>query len=197
MDCTASMSASIKQAAKNLVQILQTVKQKSKFDANIRAAYVGYRDFGDKGDDRHFDVMDYTTDIEKISKKIKSSRASGGGDTPEDMKGALDLAFKLSHKNSTLCIFMITDAPGHGRQYHNCDDYHPRQPKGSLEEAFCQFRRLPKTNVHFTAMQLNQTTQKMFGMVKRAFGNNFYVTEKLIPADFFATMFNSITCTIE
>lgn len=135
MDCTASMSSSIREASNNLVKIIETVKQKSKFDANIRAAYVGYRDFGDIGDRKHFDIMDYTTDLEKVSKKIKSSRASGGGDPPEDIKGALDMAYELDHKNPTLCIFIITDAPGHGKQYHdgNLYDNHPKQPKGSLE----------------------------------------------------------------
>jgi hypothetical protein len=37
----------------------------------------------------------------------------------------------------------------------------------------------------------------MFGMMKNAFGNNFTVTDKTVPRDFFTTMFNSITTTIE
>ena len=40
------------------------------FKAKIRAAYVGYRDFGDRGDDRHFDVMDYTTDLKQVEDKL-------------------------------------------------------------------------------------------------------------------------------
>ena len=34
--------------------------------------------------------MDYTTDAEAVSKKIKASVARGGGDVAEDVKGALD-----------------------------------------------------------------------------------------------------------
>lgn len=73
MDCTSSMSSWIKQSADNLVNIINTVKQKASFNAEIRAAYVGYRDFGDIGDDKHFDIMDYTTNLDKVARKIKAS----------------------------------------------------------------------------------------------------------------------------
>ena len=63
MDCTSSMSSWIKQSADNLVKIIDTVRQTCSFKATIRAAYVGYRDFGDMGDRDHFDVLDYTSDL--------------------------------------------------------------------------------------------------------------------------------------
>lgn len=66
----------------------------------------------------------------------------------------------------------------------------------SLEKSLCQFRTLPSTDVNFTAFQLNESTDKMFKMMKKEFGNNFYVTDKIVPDDFFSTMFNSITATI-
>lgn len=37
----------------------------------------------------------------------------------------------------------------------------------------------------------------MFNIMEREFGNNFQVTDKIVPAEFFHTMFNSITNTIE
>lgn len=46
-------------------------------------------------------------------------------------------------------------------------------------------------------MQLNSSTNQMFNMMKKAFGNNFMVTDKIIPAEFFGTMLNSLTTTIE
>ena len=73
MDCTSSMGSWIKQSADNLVKIIDTVKQTCNFKAKIRAAYVGYRDFGDIGDDRHFDIIDYTTDLKAVQEKIKKS----------------------------------------------------------------------------------------------------------------------------
>ena len=197
MDCTGSMGSWIHESANNLIKIIQTVRQTCSFKGNVRAAYVGYRDFGDRGDRKHFDVVDYTTDLKKVEDKIKRSKASGGGDEPEDLKGALDVAFKLEHKSPTLCVFLICDAPSHGKQYHSCyDDDYPNQPEGSLEMAVRRFSQIKDTECFFTAMQLDRSTQKMFRMMKEAFGNNFMVTDKLIPQDFFGTMFNSMTQTI-
>ena len=70
MDCTGSMEPWIEESANSLGKVIQTVKSNCRFDADISAAYVGYRDFGDIGDDEHFDLMDYTTDLEKITNKI-------------------------------------------------------------------------------------------------------------------------------
>ena len=76
-------------------------------------------------------------------------------------------------------------------------DFHPNQPNQSLEKAVRRFSRIIGTDCYFTAMQLNNSTNKMFGMMKEAFGNNFYVTDKMVPKDFFDTMFKSMTNTIE
>jgi hypothetical protein len=58
---------------------------------------------------------------------ISRQRASGGGDLAEDVIGAFNegkcFNYHLSH---TLCLFLITDAPSHGKQYHKegfNDDY--------------------------------------------------------------------------
>lgn len=74
----------------------------------------------------HFDYIDYTTDLDKVQAKIKKSRASGGGDEAEDVKGALDFAFTLNAKSNVQLIYMICDAPTHGKQYHGgaADDRH-------------------------------------------------------------------------
>ena len=53
------------------------------------------------------------------------------------------------------------------------------------------------TTCHFTAFQLNSSTNKMFNIMKNDFGPNFLITDKLVPADFFDTMLNSVTSTIE
>lgn len=56
MDCTSSMSPWIDEAKKNFTVVIDQVKKNCKV-ANMRAAYVGYRDFGDRGSDvRHMDV---------------------------------------------------------------------------------------------------------------------------------------------
>lgn len=198
MDCTGSMDQWIKESATNLVKIINTVKANCRFDADIRIAYVGYRDFGDIGDKDHFDFIDYTTDHERVADKIKRSRASGGGDAAEDVKGALDFAFRLTHKSPTLHVFIICDAPTHGSQYHdNVLDDHSKQPERSLENSLLKFKSIPGNTCYFTAIQLTTSTAKMFSIMKKEFGNNFIVTEKKLPEDFFDTMLKSLTSTIE
>ena len=90
--------------------------------------------------------MDYTTDHEAIAEKIRQSKADGGEDDPEDLKGALDEAYKLSHKAPLLHIILICDAPTHGKQYHDLsDDDYPNQPEGSLEDSLKKFKELKDT----------------------------------------------------
>ena len=64
----------------------------------IRVAYLGYRDFGNPGDEKHFDLLDYTEDIQKVKEKIKKSKAMGGGDIPEDVTGALERALEFKRE---------------------------------------------------------------------------------------------------
>ena len=64
------MTSWIKESSTCLVKVIETVKSNCRFDADINAAYIGYRDFGDIGDDKHFDIIDFTTNLEKVSKKI-------------------------------------------------------------------------------------------------------------------------------
>ncbi len=50
----------------------------------------------------------------------------GGGDKAEDIAAALEFALtKLDYsKEATKTVFLITDAPNHGSQYHNVYDNH-------------------------------------------------------------------------
>ena len=42
------------------------------------------------------DIIDFTNDYKKVKCKISNSRAYGGGDTPEDLYGALEYSKLLS-----------------------------------------------------------------------------------------------------
>ena len=127
--------------------------------------------------------MDYTTNLDRVSLKIGNSKAKGGGDAAEDVKGALDKAIKFTHQAPFLHVFLICDAPAHGLQYHheNISDDHKIQPERSLEKALLKFKELDKITCFFTAIQLTSHTQKMFDIMKKEFGPNFEVTEKKVP----------------
>ena len=58
-------------------------------EAYVRVGYIGYRDFGDRGDSKHFDIHDFSEDIVAVKEKIGRSIATGGDDLPEDVIGAL------------------------------------------------------------------------------------------------------------
>jgi hypothetical protein len=58
---------------------------------NIRCAFIGYKDIGDKGQTKdHFDIIDFTEDVDEVKKMIMKAKAGGGGgDHCEDVIGAL------------------------------------------------------------------------------------------------------------
>jgi hypothetical protein len=144
MDCTGSMDEWIEQASQDLLKVIEEVKKRSSKNSVIRVAYVGYRDFDDIGDRDHFDIMDYTTDLEWAATKIRASVATGGGDQAEDVKGALDIAHSLTHSSPLLLIYHICDEPGHGSRYHEgALDYFEIQPEGYLEESVLKLKNIP------------------------------------------------------
>jgi len=56
MDCTASMGSWINQAKNNLTKIIEKV-QRTVTTQSFRVGYIGYRDFGDRGEDEeHYDI---------------------------------------------------------------------------------------------------------------------------------------------
>lgn len=178
MDCTSSMSHWIKSCQRNLEALIDEFRQKAKIQQKIRVGYLGYRDFGDKGDVDHFDIMDYSEDIRSVKEKIKKSKARGGGDIPEDLTGALKRALKFKHDADLQLIYLVTDAPCHGRQYHDCryDDY-PNQPDYDLENTMQKFAEL-NAKTYFTALKISDATDLMFNRMSEAFGERFEVTDR-------------------
>lgn len=75
-----------------------------------------------------------------------ASKAMGGGDEPEDVIGALERGLKFKHEASTLLVYLIADAPSHGKEYQPrdyCHDDHPdANRKGQLEDLMRQYKGL-------------------------------------------------------
>lgn len=199
MDCTGSMSSWIRECQENIVTLIDQVRQRTKISAKIRIGYVGYRDFGDSGDEEHFDILRYTEDVEAAKRKIKSSSASGGGDAPEDVIGALQKGLKFKHEASTLLVYLIADAPSHGRQYHEgYGDDHPNVPEGKLEDLIRQYKEpCVGMNTFFTAIKINDSTNIMFDKMHAAFGEGFAQTDRQLTKHFYQTMFNTMSRSIE
>ncbi len=113
LDTTGSMGPLIEGAKRKIWAIATSI-----FDANpnaeIRLGLVAYRDIGDDYVTKRFDL---TADIQDLYGKLLGLQAQGGGDWPESVNEALDVAVnKLSwSRGSEACriLFLVGDAPPH------------------------------------------------------------------------------------
>lgn len=112
VDATGSMGDELEYLKVELVDIIQSVKEKNG-SAIIHTGTVFYRD---KGDDYVTKKSDFTTDINQTVKFIKEQSASGGGDFPEAVHTALKETLKglqWSSNATSRVVFMVLDAPPH------------------------------------------------------------------------------------
>jgi len=115
LDTTGSMAGLIDGAKRKIWAIANTIVDQYP-NAEIRFGLVGYRDIGDEYVTKEFPL---TTDIQSIYASLLAFRADGGGDTPESVNEALDVAVtKLgwSDKNQVKAdriLFLVGDAPPH------------------------------------------------------------------------------------
>ena len=125
MDCTGSMGSWIERSKNTLKGIIQSVKTDYE-NLNVKVSFVGYRDVQDKN---RFDVFEFSEDLDAVTKFIAKMSANGGGDAPEDVQGGLNQALNMKWTPSSIKqLFLICDAPGHGKDI--CDS-HDNHPKGS------------------------------------------------------------------
>jgi von Willebrand factor type A domain len=113
LDTTGSMGPLI-DGAKRKIWSIATAIVDANPDAEIRMGLVAYRDIGDVYVTKRFDL---TTDIQDLYANLLELRARGGGDWPESVNEALDVAVtKLSWtQGSEICriMFLVGDAPPH------------------------------------------------------------------------------------
>ena len=115
LDTTGSMSSLIDGAKKKIWAIANGIVDQNP-DADIYVGLVGYRDIGDEYVTKYFPL---TTDIQQIYGELLTFRADGGGDTPESVNEALDVAVtRLGWSDpkttkASRIIFLVGDAPPH------------------------------------------------------------------------------------
>src|SRR5471032_684372 len=113
LDTTGSMGGLI-EGAKRKIWSISTAIVDSNPDADIRMGLVAYRDIGDDYVTRTFDL---TTDIQDLYAHLLELKARGGGDWPESVNEALDVAVnKLQWTPSgdvRRIVFLVGDAPPH------------------------------------------------------------------------------------
>jgi hypothetical protein len=113
LDTTGSMGGLI-EGAKRKIWSIATAIVDSNPDADVRMGLVAYRDIGDDYVTKTFDL---TPDIQDLYAKLLELKARGGGDWPESVNEALDVAVnKLQWtKDSDVrrIVFLVGDAPPH------------------------------------------------------------------------------------
>ncbi len=113
LDTTGSMGGLI-EGAKRKIWSIATAIVDSNPDAEIRMGLVAYRDIGDDYVTRTFDL---TTDIQDLYANLLELKARGGGDWPESVNEALDVAVNrlrwTPNGDTRRIVFLVGDAPPH------------------------------------------------------------------------------------
>jgi len=113
LDTTGSMGGLIEGAKRKIWSIASAIVD-SNPDADIRMGLVAYRDIGDEYVTRKIEL---TRDIQDLYGNLLELKARGGGDWPESVNEALDVAvnkLQWTHgRDSTRIVFLVGDAPPH------------------------------------------------------------------------------------
>ena len=113
LDTTGSMGGLI-EGAKRKIWSIATAIVDSNPDADIRMGLVAYRDIGD---DYVTKKIELTTDIQDLYANLLELKARGGGDWPESVNEALDVAVNklqwTTGADTRRIVFLVGDAPPH------------------------------------------------------------------------------------
>lgn len=115
VDATGSMGDEIDYLKVELNDVIERIKQNNT-SLEMRFGSVFYRDEGDEYVTRPFN---FTTDQTNLVSFIAKQSANGGGDFPEAVHSALDVAITQNSWNSnasTRILFLLLDAPPHYTQ---------------------------------------------------------------------------------
>lgn len=127
IDCTGSMGGYISEVKNKVNEIIAGIR-KTNASLRMRLAVVGYRDLCD-GDAR-FQVLDFTSSTKEFKSFVGGLTATGGGDGPEDIAGAIKEANNLYWQNLSRVAFLIADAPCHGSSFNDGGDSYPAGTPG-------------------------------------------------------------------
>lgn len=148
-------------------RVKEEIKKKGGAGCSVEIGFVGYKDHCD-GVNSLGPIRGLTTDIPSVKAVISSCVASGGGDTPEYLLGGMKTCAAFSWKaEAAKFLFVVADAPCHGKQFHSCDDSCPAgDPTG--ERADVILRDLCMKEVKFIMCHVSRSlTQQMFNEFQR------------------------------
>ena len=197
LDITNSMGKYLKILKEKLHSIIEQIKHDCPL-AIIYLGFIGYKDFCDLELGDEYIDLELTLNYENIYNNIKDLEVDGGGDIPEDVAGAFEMALKKNWGAGHKIAFLITDSPCHGIEYHNLDqskeNYKDNYPNGHYigeneeDEEFQrrEMRVLVKEfsdkNITLACLNILQLTDKMYSIFKDIYENNqkkeLFIVEK-------------------
>lgn len=112
LDTTGSMGGLIEGAKQRIWGIINEVMQKPS-KPRVRVGLVAYRDIGDEYVTK---LLPITEDLDKTYTTLMDYQASGGGDTPENVRKALaegvrGAGWSKARKGLAQIVFLVGDAP--------------------------------------------------------------------------------------
>ena len=113
IDTTGSMGDELSYLKAEIAGISQQIRELYP-NVDQRFSLVAYRDQGDQYVTRPFD---FTSSLEHFQQSLSAQRAVGGGDHPEAVHSALEIASQLSWRKTSTArvLFLVADAPPHER----------------------------------------------------------------------------------
>ncbi|CAG8589535.1 16163_t:CDS:1 [Funneliformis caledonium] len=167
MDCTGSMGSHIN-AAKDCILNVAKCMEKMKPSVKIRFGFCGYRDHCDGAN--RLQTFPFTESYVQFEKDLSGVSPMGGGDTPEDVLGGLNVAVnQMSWRNEARIIFHIGDCPSHGRRYKNIDDDYPNgDPNGLTAERV--LGEMKSKNIFYFFGKITSFTNEMVNIFRSIIG---------------------------
>ena len=173
LDTTSSMEDYLKKFKIEFYQMVEKIKELCP-DILIYFGLIGYKDLCDKevGDD--YINIDFTLDYDKLINLINEIEPDGGGDIPEDVAGAFDLALEKSWQGKTKIAFLITDSPNHGNEYEDLEENKDEKIEDNIivnnERAFDDIiKEFCDKNISLFCLDLHENTKKMFDKFKQTY----------------------------
>ena len=164
MDVTGSMGPYIREVKTNLLNIIDGIVKECP-GININLGFIGYRDYYENYTD-----IDFIQDPEHLKNIINSVYASGGGDFPEDVSLAFELALKKTWKNNARLAVFIADAPEHGKKYGYSDYYGTKPERRDLEEMIIE---MAQKGISLFCLRIRRETDIMLKIFQ-----DIYMAEK-------------------
>ncbi len=111
IDTTGSMKDELKYLTTEFKSIVEDVQDYNP-NTDIRFGLIAYRDVGDRYVVRHFD---FTNSVDEMQEYLADQKADGGGDYPEAMDQALEMAVNAQWRdgNTARVMLLVADAPPH------------------------------------------------------------------------------------